>query len=474
MHVDVIVIGGGIAGLACATALGDHGLQVLLLERGDCLGGRARSWTDETSGDRIDIGPHILLTEYRNMLRFLEQLGTRDQLVWQQGKFLTLVDEPGAVEIRMHRLPAPLHFLPSMLSAPQVSARDLISTRRLLWQVLRLNQADVLRLDQVDAESHLRRLGVSPRMLDWFWRSACMSIMNVPLERCSAGALLSFFRYMIGISGYQVGFAGQGLGDLFAPAAVRRIERAGGQVRLRAEVEALIAEGEQVQGVRLIDGTQINARHCIATVPPQDLQPLLPPAWVERHGQFADLAQVRPSPYISSYLWFDRKLGRERFWARVWSPGNLNYDSYDLSNIRTGWAARPSVIASNIIYSQRAAPLTDDQIIEATLRELSDHLPEVTRARVRHTRVHRIAMAIPVPYPGSEARRPDPRTPIAGLYLAGDWLRTGLPASMEGAVRAGWLAAETVLAREQRPQALALDPPAVDAVARLLGRGSQV
>jgi squalene-associated FAD-dependent desaturase len=468
MHTDVLIIGGGIAGLACGFALSDAGLAVTLLESSDTLGGRARSWQDQATGDTVDIGPHILLSEYHNMLRLLELLGTREQVVWQQDKFITLVDRPRPVPIRMHRLPAPLHFLPSMLGAPQVSLSDMASNRRLIWFVLRMQDADVLRLDDVPADDFLRRMGVSERFIDWFWRSAAMAIMNVPLERCSTGALLHFFRYMIGKSGYRVGFAAGGLADLFAPPAARRIEAAGGRVVLRTEVAALTVTDGAVSAVRLADGSDIAARYCVAAVPPQQLLPLLPAAWRE-HRVFAQLAGVEPSPYISTYLWFDRKLTGERFWTRVWSPTNLNYDFYDLSNIRAGWQERPSLIASNVIFSGRVEDLSDGDIIAATVDELAAFAPDAKRATVRHARVHRIPMAIPAPFPGSEQRRPDTRSPIEGLLLAGDWVRTGLPASMEGATRAGLLAAEQTLAALGRRRQLASPPPEVGAAARAAG-----
>lgn len=72
-----VVVGGGLAGLSCAVALSDRGTEVTVLEAGERLGGRASSWSDEHTGDTVDIGPHIFHSEYRNMLGFLERLGTR-------------------------------------------------------------------------------------------------------------------------------------------------------------------------------------------------------------------------------------------------------------------------------------------------------------------------------------------------------------------------------------------------------------
>ena len=466
---DVIVVGGGLAGLACATALGDHGMRVRLLEADDNAGGRARSFSDEVTGDRVDIGPHIVLSEYRNLLRLLEQFGSHGQVAWQGSRFITFVDKPRPVTFYVRPLPAPLHFMPSLLRIPQVSLGDIASNARLFWRVMRLRADDVQRLDGDPAEAVLRRWGVRRRFIDWYWRTVSMAIMNVPLERCSAGALLAFFRYMIGVGGYQVGFAATGLGDLFVPQATRRIAAQGGDVLLRTRV-AQVEPGREgdVAGVRLADGSVLHARWVVSALPPQDLLPLLPHAWSSDHAMFQDIGRFAPSPYISTYLWFDRKLTRERFWAKVWSQQTLNYDFYDLSNIRDGWQRRNSLITSNLIYSARAHAMSDEAIVAATVRELSEYLPEAAKAKIVHARVHRIPMAIPAPYPGSERMRPCNRTPIDGLFLAGDWTHTGLPASMESAVRSGWLAAEQVLRAAGRPQSIASPLPRMEGLVRLV------
>ena len=140
------------------------------------------------------------------------------------------------------------------------------------------------------------------------------------------------------------------------------------------------------------------------------------------------------------YLWLDRKIGREQFWAREWSESTLNCDFYDLSNIRRGWTERPSVVASNIIYSHRAHAMTNAQIVAATQREIASYLPDAAQAKVVHAVVNRVPMVIPCPLPGSESARPAP-----SASLAGDWTRTGLPCSMESAVCSGFMAAEDIL-----------------------------
>jgi 15-cis-phytoene desaturase len=223
---------------------------------------------------------------------------------------------------------------------------------------------------------------------------------------------------------------------------------------------ARIETTDNAHVLHAVDGRRITARFCICAVAPHDLAALRP--------EFHEYAAFEPSPYVSVYLWLDRKLGPERFWALMWSPDRLNYDFYDLSNIRPAWKGRPSVIASNIIYSHRADAFTDEEIVAATLDEIAAFAPGVRQAQVRHAAIHRIPMAIVCPTPGFERKRPATRTSTGRLYLAGDWTRTHLPSSMESAVCSGFRAAEAVLADLGRGESIALAPREADGLAGLL------
>jgi squalene-associated FAD-dependent desaturase len=469
---DVLIVGGGLAGLACAVGLRGSGLRVTLLEGDVRLGGRAQSWRDAQTGDVIDIGPHVLLTEYHNMLSLLDVLGTRDRVVWQTDKLITLLDDHHPTDIRVHRLPPPLHLAPSLLKPNSVTLRDKASNATAVWLAMKTDEPDVPDLDAQSGEQLLRDLGVSERFIDWFWRSASMALMNVPLEQCSAGALMRFFSQFVGHNDYAFGFAGCGLGELFLPAAEDVIEGEGGEILTSTMAAAFLQTDGVCTGVQLADGRSLHARHSVAAVPPAALRKLTPSRWLE-FAAFRATEEFEPSPYISVYLWFDRKLTDEQFWARVWSPENVNYDFYDLSNIRPGWNSRPAVIASNIIYSHRVAGWSDEQIIAATVREIADFAPEAARARLRHALVNRIPMAIPCPHPGTENLRPETLTPVKGLLLAGDWTRTHLPCSMESAVRSGFLAAEQIWRDIGQPRELALALRPTQGIAGLVRRFSQ-
>ena len=460
--VDVVVIGGGIAGLTCAMGLRDSGLRCVVLERDEILGGRASSWLDETTGDPVHIGPHIFLDAYPNFFALLDACGTRDRVVFEQdGCFVTMVDGTREIPIRRTALPAPYHFVPSLLGDPEVSFRDLLSNWPIVELSLRADEAAIRRFDRMDAKTLLREVGVTPRFIERFWSFTALSIMNVPLERCSAGALLRFYRHLLGHDVVKVGFANTGLGDVYAPAAKEVLERAGIPVLTNARVEEILVDASgAVSGVRLRDGRTLRSRSVVAAVPPSALRQLARREW-EGLAPFSDLHRFKSVAYVAPYIWFDRKLTRKQFWARVWKEGDFNCDFYDLSNIQKGYRQRPSIITSNVIGSERIGDATAEEILAKTIDELADYLPEAKVAKVLHSRVHRIPMAIHAPEPGTESLRPGVETKVEGLFLAGDWIDTTFPSSMESAACAGWMAAEAVLAGAGRPRSLrrASPPP---------------
>jgi 15-cis-phytoene desaturase len=460
---QVVVVGGGLAGLACAVALADQGLKVTVLEAARSLGGRASSWTHAQTGDVLDIGPHIVHSEYRNMLAFLERLGTSRLFTWQPGKVMTIASKPSATPIKHAPLPPPMSLLPSIFQAPDLHLEDYLSLARVAMKGMKFGEEQVEDLDAISALDYLRKQGVSDDMIDWWWRFAAMVVCSVPLERCSAASLLRVHAQLSGYKELHFGFGAVGLSELYADQATRIIEDAGGRVLTGTMVRALLLD-RRADGVLLEDGTKLFAENVVSAVPPQQLFDMLPPG-LAAQAPFADFGSFEPSPYISCYLWFDRELKTERFFSHQWTPRRLNYDFYDLCQIRQGWQGRPTVIASNIIYSHRAHGMTDEEIVRETVGEIAEFAPLAAQAKVVHADIHRIPMAVPCPLPGFERKRPPARSPVPGLVLAGDWTRTSMPCTMEGAVKSGFTAAEQVMAERGMEASFAIHTRLYDGLA---------
>jgi 15-cis-phytoene desaturase len=447
---DTLVIGGGLAGITASVALANAGRRIALLEGSSRLGGRASSSIDATTGDAIAIGPHVLFSEYDNMLRLLRLLGTEWKVIWDRSRFSTEVLGTRELVTRMSWLPAPFHFVPSLMADPTLRARDWLSNAGVTLFALSLRDDELLALDDTRGIDILRRLRVSEPYIDRFWRYLAIAIVNVPLEQCSAATLLRAYRRLIGKRGYRVGYPDGGLGDLFAPAAERFLRDRGSLVLTNARVTSL----DDGFRATLASGETFDAKACVVALPPRETRALLPDAMAH------DLGAV---PYVSVYLWFDRKLTTLPFWSRVYDARDLNLDFYDFSNI--GARGGTSLIGSNIIGAERIGNRSDDEIVRVTMQELEEFLPHARDARLVHSVVHRIPMAIHAAIPGSEHARPRTIEPRPGLVLAGDWLQTGLPASMESACSSGWRAAETILGT----RGLAIEHRELDPIAAMLG-----
>lgn len=475
-EVDVVVVGGGVAGLTAAVGLAERGLRAAVIESDTCPGGRARSWVDPTTGDPVDVGPHVFVSHYPNLLRLLEVIGTSDGVLWQPSPFATVVDGSLKMDLRTGRLPPPLNWLPSWRADPTLTGRDRLSNLRAAYMGMRLDKAMLDRLDAETASDVLVDLGVSRRSLERYWRLLCLAILNVPLEEASAAALFRLYSRLIGHRDVHLGFADRGLGDLVAIPACRYLQSRGSEVHVDVDAVGFDQLDGRVTGVRLGDGSVIRARATVAAVPPDALHGLSSATW--NTIPFEGLACFDPCPYVSTTLWFDEKITHTRMWVQAAAARGegLNFDFYDVSNIYAGWADRPSVVTTNCINAGHLEEVTDSEIVAATHAEIARVVPAARGARIRHALVRRIPLAIHRPRPGLERHRPPTRTPLPGLYLAGDWLATGLPASMESAAFAGWTAADTVLADFGRALGngprlpLAARHADIEGVARLLRR----
>ena len=468
----MLVAGGGVAGLTCAAALADWGFRVTVLERDEILGGRAASWKDGTTGEVVDIGPHVITTEHRNFLALLQRVGTVDQVAWQPDPLITLHDRGRRLRMHAPPLTPPLHGLPNLWNTLRcVSPLDALSNWRIAWHAARLDESTSMELDREDALGYLRRMGVREGFIQWFWASAMLALLNVPLQRCSAAAMMRVFRLLMGRSGYCFGFPMVGLSDLFVPGCRRTIEAAGGRIVTSATVKRVLRKEGLFEGLVLEGGEQLRGRAGVLALPPASLSEVLSGSPEAALSRLAGVAtRCEPSPYISTMLWFDRRIGKDRFWARTISPTGLNTDFYDLSNIREGPADAPSLITSNAIHAVQAWDWSDDRLVAQTLDEVVEFAPAAADAKLLHARVHRIPMAIPCPLPGFETDRPSWRTGMPGLWLAGDWTATGIPCSMESAARSGAIVAEEIAAESGTVRQISRPPVETTGLVRLLRR----
>jgi len=424
---DVVVIGGGLAGLAAAASLGRAGWRIELLERRPYLGGRAASYELPGTDETIDNCQHVLLGCCTNLLDFYQRLGVGHLIRFHDR--IPFVTPGGRLSVVSgdHR-PPPLHLLRSLRSFHALRARDKLSICAAMAALsFELGMLPRERLDSETMLAWLRRHLQTTRAIEFFWRVVLTSALNEDLERVSAWHGLQVFwkGFLINRASYRVGVPVAPLSELY------RLEAPGVRVRFRAHGRSLETSAGRVNAVCLGDGQRVAARWFVVALPFENAQELLP----------GDYSAFTHSPIVGIHLWFDRPVMEEPFAALLgrtiqWAfrkPGDAGY-------------------VQCVVSAARAlAPLPRNEIVEMAVRELGEFFP-IGSAVLRKAAVVKEIHATYSAAAGVDRRRPAGETQFENCFLAGDWIQSGWPPTMEGAVRSGYRAAELVAARAGQPQ----------------------
>src|SRR5262245_8481590 len=310
---DVVVIGGGFAGLAAAVELAERGTHVTVLEARPRLGGRASSFRDAETGAVVDNGQHALMGCYRRTLAFLGRIGAGGKVRRQANLRVDLIHpELGAGAIVCPAWPSPLHLAGGLLRYRLLSRRERVAALRAGMALMTMRRRKDPVLGRATVDELLVRLGQSAHARASFWNPVALATLNEAPERAAAAPFVevlarAFFRSR---ADSQFVLPRVGLGDLYTEDARRFLERRGGRVWIHAQAAALDVAGDAVRGVVLRDGRRLAADACVAAVPPPALTPLLPDAL---RPPLAGIADLQTSPIVSTHLWLDRPVLRGDF-----------------------------------------------------------------------------------------------------------------------------------------------------------------
>ncbi len=438
----VVVVGGGVAGLAAATKLAEAGREVWVLESTAAAGGRARSFVDRKTGDAIDNGQHALMGCYDEFLGFLARIGTRDAL-WGSDLSIALCDpslsdaSKRTSAIVAPRLPAPLHFGAALLRYRHLSLGErlsaLVAGDRLVRRFSKPGAPDTT------VAAALAALGQSARARRALWDPVIWATLNADPERASAKLLAAVVGRALLASreGSRFLLPALPLSELTVEPARKLLESRGGTLRTRAAVDAVVIESGRARGV-VVAGERIDADAVILAVPPPALRRLEVPG-VAPHALLD-----RATPIVSVSLWLDRDPGGPPF------LGLLGCETQWLFQVdRIHGRHRDAGSGHRIACVRSGADawneIPRDEIAAIVIRDVRSALPGAVGAVVQNHLVVTEHAATLAPDPEIQPHRPGTRTAIAGLYLAGDWVDTGLPATLEGAALSGHRAARAAL-----------------------------
>ncbi|MGH2569280.1 MAG: hydroxysqualene dehydroxylase HpnE [Bacteroidota bacterium] len=459
---DVIVIGGGLSGLSAAVDLVSRGSRVLLLEQRPFLGGRTYSFVDETTGDVVDNGQHLLMGCYRETRRFLKVIGSDDLATLQPNLQIDfLYPDKGRAALSCPPLPAPFHVLAGLLNLRTLPLRDRLKLLRVGMELLFRSSAHEERLRKITVDEWLTQLGQTDLNKKYLWDIIAIGTLNDNPTTVSA---LLFYRVL------RAAFVGAredscllvprvGLSELLVNPAVRFIRSHGGEVRVGVEVEEILIRERRVSGIRAGDGSVVQASAYISAVPYYALPELVtklrgsstpehqnssgvPAPTTSGTGQlpqnFDYLKAFESSPIITIHLWLDRPVIEQEFAAILDARVQWIFNRSDILGRRS--SAGRQYLSLVISGAAEYVAMEKEQLVAIAIEDLRRVLPGAESASVVHSLVIKEKRATFSPTPEVEPLRPSTDTAFENLFLAGDWTDTGLPATIEGAVRSGFRA----------------------------------
>ena len=418
----VAVIGGGLAGVASAVALGSAGFEVDIYESRNFLGGRATSWPPPGEGEMIDNCQHVLLRCCVNLLDLYKRLGVENKIrFYREFHFI----EPGGRTsvLKRGRLPAPAHFFGSFLNLKFLSFADKIAIARAVNAIPReRTRADLDRITMLD---WLREKRQTAAAIERYWRQVLVSAVNEELDRMAAahGFQVFWLGMIARADSYEMGIPDVPLRELYDEQSLQRAGKV--RVQHRSAVNSFVCQDGMITAISAA-GRKETADYYISALPFERLQPLmaqLPVEW-EAFGH---------SPITGIHLWFDRSV--------------TSLPHATLLDRTIQWMFNKSegrYIQTVVSASRSMVEMPRQDIINLAVKELGEFFPLVKEAKLEKAQVIKEVRATFSATPGLEQLRPPARTGLKNFFLAGDWTRSGWPATMEGAVRSGYLAAEAV------------------------------
>lgn len=467
----VLIVGGGLAGLAAASALVGRGVRISLIESRPRLGGRASSFNDPVTGESVDNCQHVSMACCTNLADFCRRVKI-DELFRREESIVFLSPEGRTSKLRTGLLPAPFHLAGSFLRANYLRWSEKL---RVAYGLACLRSTRDDRPGESFADWLLRH-GQTIRTINLYWATVLVSALNERLEQMDVGHARKVFidGFLRNRDGFRMEIPLVPLGELYGLRLENWLREHDVTVRLTTGVRSVKMDDEgEIRGVTLRSGESLEADFVILAVPFDRVRGFLPDEVQAEVPALASVDVLQASPITGVHLWFDRPVCP---FPHVVTVGRLIQWVFNHTAIQgraaTGQGGEYLQLVISASYDLLALDKT--AILAAIMAELAEIWPATREATLLRSWVvteHGATFAV---RPGVETHRPAQRTPVDGLFLAGDWTDTGWPATMEGAVRSGYRAAEGILEDLGRPASLVCPDLATEPLAGwLLGPNAE-
>lgn len=436
---QVCIIGGGLAGIACASALADFDFDVSLHEGKNHLGGRAGSYQDQSSNELIDNCQHVSMGCCTNLKKLSHKLGIEDCFETQSELYFVGPDNTIST-FSESWLPAPFHLSFAFLRLPYITFQE---KRLFAFAVKKLAQANRSDLAGLSFADWLKAHRQTPSLIKRVWEVVLVSALSESLDRIDAAYAQKVFfdGFLANREGWRVEIPNTSLKDLYSEQAAKALKKQGVNVFLNSRLGSINCFEKDSPSATISNGETVLADEFVLAIPHYQISKVLPIEY-HAHAILQDIERIETAPISSVHLWLDRKMTDlphavfvDKFSQWLFSRGiTTNEQGEDIY--------RYQIVIS---ASRDLGKMDNAEIIETIMSELAQVWSEAELAKLIHSRIITEKRAVFSVVPGIDEYRPAQQSMIPNVHFAGDWTQTYWPSTMEGAVRSGYLAAESIL-----------------------------
>ncbi len=420
-----LIIGGGIAGLTAASILSSKNNQVVLLEASPKLGGRTYSFLDKESGEIIDNGQHILMGCYNYTLDFIRLIGAENNFIYQKNLEINFISNKKKKYLLKARTSLyPINLLLAIVRYDILSASDKLKLISFLLKLLVIRRKS---LEDLSVYEWLIKENQTENIIKSFWEILCVGAMNTNLHNASATLFYDILNEIFSNGNFAstIILPKYGLSESFINPALTFIKKNSGKVLLSEQVKELVIKNDKVVSVNTELKKYNDFDFVITAVPLYALEKIIPNNLLNINVDFSY------STILNIHLWLKENPFKEKFYGLIDSPLHWIFNKGSHINI---------VISD----ANKYAEITNEEIIEMTFNELHKYT-DIKKEFLEKYKIIKEKRATFIPHNDILNKRPETKTKIKNLFLAGDWTNTDLPATIEGAAKSGKVAAELVL-----------------------------